>query len=324
MTILVTGGAGYIGSFMTKRLLEDGTDVIVVDNLERGHQDSIESSATFIKGDLRDKVFVESIFERNKIDGVVHFAAYISMGESMREPGMYFDNNVNPAVTLLETMRKHNVSSFIFSSTAGVYGNPAAIPIPEDHPKKPTNPYGESKLLVEQMLKWYQMIYGINYAALRYFNASGASQDGTLGERHDPETHIIPSIIHAALTGNAFTLFGDDYDTPDGTCVRDYVHVLDLVEAHVLALRKIQRDNGGYFFNVGSGKGYSNKEIIEKVQGVSGRTIRITPADRRPGDAGTLVADVQKIQKELAFSAKYSDLDTIITSAWRFHEQKNV
>jgi UDP-glucose 4-epimerase len=322
MTILVTGGAGYIGSFMTRRLLEDNIQVLVVDNLERGHKDAVDPKATFLKGDLRDEAFVKNIFADNKIDGVVHFAAYISMGESMRDPGMYFDNNTNPVRIILEQMHTHAVSSFIFSSTAGVYGNPTVVPIPEDHPKKPTNPYGESKLIVEQMLKWYQMIYGINYAALRYFNAAGASSDGLLGEMHDPETHIIPSIINAAVKGKEFTLFGDDYDTPDGTCVRDYIHVLDLAEAHILALKKIQADKGGYFYNVGTGVGYSNKEVIEKVKEVSGKNVAIAKGERRPGDAGTLVADSSKITRELGFRPKYSDLDTIVSTAWNFH-QKN-
>lgn len=323
MTILVTGGAGYIGSFMTKRLLEEGFQVVVVDSLERGHKDVIDDKATFIEGDLRDKAFLEDLFDKNTIDGVVHFAAYISMAESMKDPDMYFDNNVNPVRIILEQMQKHGVKSFIFSSTAGVYGNPISVPIPEDHQKKPTNPYGESKLLVEQMLKWYQKIYGINYVALRYFNAAGASLDGTLGERHDPETHIIPNIIKAALQGKSFTLFGDNYDTPDGTCVRDYIHVLDLVEAHMLALRKIQKDNGGFFYNVGTGIGFSNKQVVNKVKEVSGKDITIEMSARRPGDAGQLIADSSKIKHELGFDPKNSDLDTIVSSAWNFHSRND-
>lgn len=307
---------------MTKRLLDDGVNVVVADSLERGHKSALDLRASFTQGDLRSKEFVKDLFEQNKIDGVVHFAAYISMAESMEDPGMYFDNNVDPVRLILEQMHHHNVKSFIFSSTAGVYGNPAQVPIPEDHQKKPTNPYGESKLLVEQMLKWYQKIYGINYVALRYFNAAGASLDGSLGEQHDPETHIIPNVIKAALSGDKFTLFGDNYDTPDGTCVRDYIHVLDLVEAHILALKKIQKNNGGFFYNVGTGKGYSNKEVVDKVKEISGKDIVIEMAERRPGDAGQLIADASKIQHELGFSPKHSDLATIVSSAWKFHSKQ--
>lgn len=322
MTILVTGGAGYIGSFMTKRLLDEGNQVIVVDNLERGHKNAVDERAKFTQGDLRDISFVKEVFNKNDIDGVVHFAAYISMAESMKDPDIYFDNNVNPVRIILDQMQKHGIHSFIFSSTAGVYGSPISVPIPEDHQKKPTNPYGESKLLVEQMLKWYQKIYGINYVALRYFNAAGASLDGTLGELHDPETHIIPNIIKAVLDERSFTLFGDNYDTPDGTCVRDYIHVLDLAEAHVLALRKIQKDHGGYFYNVGTGKGYSNMEVVEKVKKISGKPIDVVIEDRRPGDAGSLVADPSKINRELGFNPQHSDLDTIVKTAWAYHQNQ--
>lgn len=319
MSILVTGGAGYIGSFMVKRLLEDGHDVLVADSLEKGHKEAVDEKAILLEGDLRSSDFVKDLFDKNKIDAVIHFAAYISMGESMKEPGKYFDNNVSPVRLILDQMQEKGVSHFIFSSTAGVYGNPTHIPITEDHPKKPTNPYGESKLMVEQMLKWYQKIHGIHYASLRYFNASGASIDGKLGEIHDPETHIIPSIINAALSNTQFTLFGDNYKTEDGSCVRDYIHVLDLVEAHILALHKIQRDKGGYFYNVGTGKGYSNKEVIEKVKEISGKDVAIIVADRRPGDADILVADPSKIKNELQFDPRHSDLTTIVTTAWNFH-----
>ena len=322
MRVLVTGGAGYIGSFMAKRLLEDGGEVIVVDSLERGHQSNVDERATFILGDLRDEAFVKRVFSDHAIDAVVHFAAYISMAESMQHPGMYFDNNIIPVTHILEQMKERNIRSFIFSSTAGVYGNPVSTPIPEDHRKKPTNPYGESKLIVEQLLKWYQMIYGINYVALRYFNASGAALDGSLGELHDPETHIIPRIITAALGGKPFTLFGTDYDTKDGTCVRDYIHVLDLVTAHVLALEKIGKDDGGFIYNVGTGHGFSNKEVIQAVEKISGIDVQVVEEKRRPGDAGTLIADPTKINRELHFSPSHSDLNTIVASAWNFHRSQ--
>lgn len=319
MKVLVTGGAGYIGSFMVQKLLHSDSDVVVVDSLEKGHKEVLPDTVTFIQADLRDKTQIKELFSSHSFDAVIHFAAYISMGESMTNPSKYFDNNVTPVRLLLDQMHEHSVSHFIFSSTAGVYGNPVRTPIPEEHLKKPTNPYGESKLMVEQMLKWYQKIHGIHYAVLRYFNASGAALDGTLGEMHEPETHIIPNVIKAALSNEPFTLFGTDYATKDGSCVRDYIHVLDLAEAHILALHKIMNDKGGHFYNVGTGHGYSNREIIAKVEEISGKKITIKESDRRPGDADELIADATKIQRELNFKPQHSDLHTIIESAWNFH-----
>lgn len=320
MKVLVTGGAGYIGSFMTSRLLDDGHTVVVADSLERGYKDAVDHRATFVKGDLLDRVFVDGLFNEHVFDGVMHFAAYISMGESMQKPGMYFENNVQSAVNLLEAMAGKGVKKFIFSSTAGVYGNPEHLPIPEDHPKRPTNPYGESKLLVEQILPWYQEIHDIGFVCLRYFNAAGAATDGSKGEQHLPESHLIPNIIHAVMRDEAFTLFGSDYDTPDGTCIRDYIHVLDLVEAHMLALLSLEKGEAR-FYNVGTGKGYSNKEVIGMVEKVTTSRVDVLPAKKRPGDAGTLVADVAKIKKELGFTAKYSDLETIVITAWEWHRK---
>lgn len=322
MRILVTGGAGYIGSFMTNRLLDDGYDVTVVDSLEEGYGDSVNPRAQFIKGDLLDRDFVATLFGKNTFDGVLHFAAYISMKESMEKPGKYFQNNVQAAVNVLDEMAKYKCTSFIFSSTAGVYGNPVTIPIPEDHVKHPTNPYGHSKYLVEQILPWYNKIYGVNSVVLRYFNAAGASLDGRLGERHRNETHIIPNIIRAVLMKQSFPLYGTDYETPDGTCVRDYVHVLDLVEAHVLGLKKLMKaDQGGVFtYNVGTGKGFSNRQIVDTVQKISGEKVIVEEKERRPGDAGTLVANVEAIQSGLGFQAKYSDLETIVATAWKWHK----
>lgn len=245
MKILVTGGAGYIGSFMTKRLLEDKHDLTVADSLIRGHKNAIDKKAKFIQGDLSDKKFLEKLFS-TKFDAVIHFAGFISMGESMENPFIYFRNNTFVALKILEEMRKNQIKNFIFSSTAGVYGNPIKVPIPEDHPKNPTNPYGESKLMTEKILNWYQEIYGINFASLRYFNAAGGAMDGSIGENHDPETHIIPKAIISAINGKSFNLFGSDYETRDGTCIRDYIHVIDLVEAHVLALNKLQKKKAGF------------------------------------------------------------------------------
>lgn len=323
MRVLVTGGAGYIGSFMVKRLLDGGYDVTAVDSLEEGYRDSVDPKAEFIQGNLLDKEFVLKVFKENAFDGVMHFAAYISMKESMENPGKYFQNNVQAAVNVLDAMSVSQCKAFIFSSTAGVYGNPTIVPIPEDHPKNPTNPYGHSKYLVEQILPWYKEIFGIGSVALRYFNAAGASSDGQLGEQHRNETHIIPNIIKSVLLKLKFPLYGTDYDTPDGTCVRDYIHVLDLAEAHILGFEKLMKSNADVsIYNVGTGNGFSNKQIIEAVERVSGKKVLVEERGRRPGDAGTLVANVSKIQKELGFHAMHSDLETIVRTAWKWHEKK--
>ena len=323
MKILVTGGAGYIGSFMTKCLLERGDEVVVADSLERGHEEVIDSRAKFYQGNLLDKNFVESLFRENKFDGVIHFAGFISMGESMENPYIYFQNNVFSALNLMEEMVKTGTNNFIFSSSAGVYGNPVKVPIPEDHPTNPENPYGESKLMVEKLMKWYQKTHGLNSVALRYFNAAGAALDGKYGENHNPETHIIPNIITSLLDNKQFNLFGNDYKTKDGTCIRDYIHVLDLVEAHVLAIEKLKSSPGSYAYNVGTGNGFSNKEVIQMVEKVSGQKINVVNSPRRPGDADELIADPSKIKTELKFSPKHSDLETIISSAWQWHSKRS-
>jgi len=268
MKVLVTGGAGYIGSFMVKRLLDDGHDVVVADSLERGHDTSLDKRATFKKGNLLEKSFIAELFSQNSFDCVMHFAAFIAVGESMQDPGLYFRDNVFTTVSLLDAMKEHGVKKFIFSSTGTVYGTPKVNPIPETHEKNPENPYAESKLMVEKILHWYYTVHGIGSAVLRYFNASGAATDGSLGEDHDPETHLIPNAIKAALSNSEFTLFGDNYDTRDGTCIRDYIHVLDLVEAHVLTLKKLEEKNDEYIYNVGTGRGSTNKEVIEMVKKV--------------------------------------------------------
>lgn len=322
MKILVTGAAGYIGSFMVKRLLEDQFEVAAIDSLERGHEEALDARVTLKKGDINDDVFLENVFKDEKIDAIIHFAGYISMEESMRLPEMYFKNNTFTTLMLLEKAVKFSVNKVIFSSTAGVYGNPVKVPISEDHPKNPENPYGESKLMVENILKWFQRIHGVNYIALRYFNACGASLDGEMGEAHDPETHIIPKAIEAVMTGAPFQLFGEDYKTRDGTCVRDYVHVLDLVDAHVLALKKLDSEPGGYAYNVGTGKGFSNKEVVEMIKKVSGVDFEVVIKERRPGDADELVADPTRINTELKFQPKHSDLETIVATAWKWHNKK--
>ena len=323
MKILVTGGAGYIGGFMLKRLLERGDEVVVADSLERGHKEVVDERAKFLQGNLLDDNFVESIFKDNKFDGVIHFAGFISMGESMENPFIYFQNNVFASLKILEEMVKTGTDNFIFSSSAGVYGNPVKLPIPEDHPTKPENPYGESKLMVEKIMKWYGVTKKLNTVALRYFNASGAALDGLMGENHSPESHIIPNIIKALLENREFNLFGNDYKTKDGTCVRDYIHVLDLAQAHLLAIDKLKKSPGNYVFNVGTGNGFSNKEIVEMVEKVSGKKINVKYSERRPGDADELVADTEKIKSELGFTPKYSDLETIVKTAWAWHSKND-
>lgn len=319
MRILVTGGVGYIGSFMVKHLLDNNHEVVVADSGERGYEANVDSRAVFKKGNLLDKEFVKSLFTQH-FDGVIHFAAYISMGESMQNPYIYFDNNIAASLNLLEEMRKNDVNNFIFSSTAGVYGNPTQIPIPEDHSKNPENPYGESKHMVEKILKWYAKTKGLSYVVLRYFNAAGGALDGAMGEKHNPETHIIPAIITAAKANKEFVLFGNDYNTPDGTCVRDYIHVLDLVGAHMLALNKLQHNPGQYTYNVGTGIGHSNKEVIDVVKKITQLPFEVSFKERRPGDADILIADVSKIKNELGFSPEYSDMETIVSSAWEWHK----
>lgn len=319
--ILVTGGAGYIGSFMVRALIEKGYEPIVIDSLERGHKESIPDGVPFYEGKVADKILIQRINEEHNFDGVIHFAGYISMKESMEKPDLYFEQNTFESLKLIENLASLSKNNFIFSSTAGVYGNPVRVPIHEDDNKMPTNPYGESKLMVEKILYWYQKIFGMSYAVLRYFNACGASVDSSNGEMHNPETHIIPVALEALIHDKEFAIYGDDYDTPDGTCVRDYIHVLDLVNAHVLALQKISSSPGGYTYNVGTGKGYSNKEVIGMVEEVTGKKMKIVQKDRRAGDADELIADVSRIKNDLGFEPHYSDLKTIIQTAWDWHKK---
>jgi UDP-glucose 4-epimerase len=323
MKYLITGGAGYIGSFMVKRLLEKGDEVVVIDSLERGHAEAIDNRVKFYNGNLLDKEFIANVFAENKLDGVIHFAGFISMGESMENPYIYFQNNVFSSLNLIEEMVKTNTNNFIFSSSAGVYGNPAQIPIPEQSPTNPTNPYGESKLMVEKIMSWYGKTKKLSTVALRYFNAAGASLDGLMGEQHAPESHIIPNVIKALLENKPFSLFGSDYKTKDGSCVRDYIHVLDLVEAHILALEKLISQPGNYVYNVGTGNGFSNKQIVEMVEKVSGQKVITQNSPRRLGDADELIADAAKIKTELRFDPKYSDLETIVKTAWQWHNKKS-
>lgn len=327
MKILVTGGAGYIGSFMIKALLERGDEVTVLDNLKTGHKDSIDERVKFLLGDILDKNFLAKVLSNNEFEAVFHFAGLISMEESVKNPYIYFENNTFGALNLVEAMARCRVKKLIFSSTAGVYGNPIKIPIPEDHPTNPTNPYGESKLTVEKILSWYGKTFGLNFASLRYFNAAGASLDAKMGEDHVNETHIIPNAIKAALQNREFVLYGNDYNTDDGTCIRDYIHVIDLVDSHILALERLEKEGSlpvgrqGFFYNVGTGKGYSNRQVIDEIKKISGVDFKVRIADRRSGDSEVLVADPTKIKKELKFEPKYSDLETIVKTAWKWHKK---
>lgn len=320
MKIIVTGGGGYIGSFMTQALCSRGDEVYVLDNFERGYKDAVDKRAKICEGDLLDKAFVANAIKQINPEGVIHFAGLISVGESVKKPGLYFETNIMSALNLLEEIKEKDVK-FIFSSTAAVYGNPIKIPIPEDHPKKSTSPYGVSKLMVEDILKWYNQIYGLSFTALRYFNASGAALDGKLGERHNPETHIIPNAIFSAIKNTPFSLFGTNYDTPDGTCVRDYIHVLDLIDAHVLALDKMEEASSS-IFNVGTGKGYSNLEVITMVEKVSDVKLIVEEKERREGDPNELIADPSQIKEKLGFEPKNSDLETVISTAFKWHSSR--
>lgn len=318
MKILVTGGAGYIGSHMIRLLMENGYEVVVFDNLKGGHRDSLPKNCPLVVGDLFDSALLEKTLKEEGISAVMHFAGLISMEESVKDPHKYFKNNAFGALSLFDAMLKSGVKKLIFSSTAGVYGNPTHLPIPEDEPCIPTNPYGESKLAVEKILKWYDKIHGLKSVCLRYFNAAGASLDGLIGEDHRPETHLIPLAIKAAQEKKNFYIFGDDYPTRDGTCVRDYIHVLDLCESHILALKFLENERSE-IFNVGIGKGHTNREVVMMVKEITGVDFKVEIGPRRAGDAVELVASAEKIKRNLGWQPKYSDLETIVKTAWKWH-----
>ncbi len=319
MGILVTGGAGYIGSHCVAALVERGEDVVVADNLSKGHKDALKGGK-FYEGSVADRPFLDRIFTENRIEAVIHFAAFSLVGESMKIPEAYFRNNVGGALTLMEAMIAYQVPYLVFSSTAATYGEPEYTPINETHPKNPSNPYGESKLIVEKMLRWCGGAHGLKYCALRYFNVAGARSDGSLGEDHRPESHLIPLVLEAARGKRpALSLYGTDYPTPDGTCIRDYIHVEDLVDAHFLALDYLKAGNPSAAFNLGNGKGFSNREIIEAARRVTRAPIPVVEEDRRPGDPAVLVASSKKAMEILGWKPKYTRLDDIIASAWNWH-----
>jgi UDP-glucose 4-epimerase len=322
MSILITGGAGYIGSHCAAVLLEQGRDIIVVDNLSRGHREAV-AGGKFYEGDLSDRAFLERVFRTEKIDAVLHFAALSLVGESMAAPELYFRNNVGAGITLIETLLGHGKPPLIFSSTAAVYGEPpSGAPIGEDDPRVPTNPYGESKRAVENMLSWCARAHALRYAALRYFNVAGARADGVIGEAHEPETHLIPVILEAARAGRPVRLFGTDYPTPDGTCVRDYIHVADLVDAHLLALSYLESGGEPTAFNLGNGKGFSNLEIINAARAVTGLDLEVVNEPRRAGDPAVLVASSEKAGAVLGWRPKHTEIRDIIKTAWNWHENR--
>ncbi|HET9121936.1 MAG TPA: UDP-glucose 4-epimerase GalE [Acidiferrobacteraceae bacterium] len=319
MTILVTGGAGYIGSHMVQALLAAGYPVRVLDNLSTGHADAIPSSL-LVRGDIGDAALLNRLFADTPIDAVFHFAGFIQVAESVREPALYYQNNVDGTRVLLDAMRRHAIERLVFSSSAAVYGTPSASPVPETAPFAPINPYGRSKAFVELMLQDYAAAYGLRSVSLRYFNAAGADPAGRLGERHEPETHLIPRILRVAGgQDRGITLFGTDYDTPDGSCIRDYVHVVDLCEAHLLALQYLQQHPGATAFNLGNGTGHSVRAVIAAAQRVTGRSIPVIEAPRRPGDPAVLVASSTRARQELPWQPKYGHLVRIIEDAWRWY-----
>lgn len=318
MAHLVVGGAGYIGSHMVKRLLASGEDVVVLDNLSKGHR-AAAGRADFVRGDLLDRNALDELFASREIEAVYHFAALAYVGESVQDPATYYENNVTGSINLLEAMRAAGVGKIVFSSTAAVYGEPEKSPIAEDVFKDPINPYGRTKLAIEWLLEDYARAYGLKFAALRYFNAAGASSDASIGEDHEPETHLVPIILDVALgKRDHITVFGDDYPTPDGTCVRDYIHVEDLAEAHVLAMKEI--DNRNLNLNLGTGSGYSVKQVIDVAEKVTGRNIPREMGARRPGDPPELVASADRAGQILGWTPRVSDLETIIETAWKWHK----
>jgi UDP-glucose 4-epimerase len=321
MKILVLGGAGYIGSHMVKRLLGDGHYVIVMDNLSRGYRDAVLCD-TFFECDISDEVAISRLFASQSIDAVFHFASFIEVGESVKFSEMYFKNNFEATQCLLKVMVRFNVKYLVFSSTAAVYGKPQYSPIDETHPKRPINPYGESKLMVEEILKEFDKAYGLKSVSLRYFNVAGADPSGELGERHYPETHLIPLILQTASGRNdAVSIYGDDYDTPDGTCVRDYIHVNDIVDAHIKAIEYLKNGNKSAAFNLGNGKGFSVKEVVDAAEKVTAKKIAVKLNARREGDSPTLVADAALAKKILGWKPKFTDVKDIIQHAWNW-EQK--
>lgn len=318
MKIMITGGAGYIGSIVTEQCIGDGHEVLVYDNLSTGHLESVHPQARFVEGDVGDRGLAASLMKDGGIDAVIHMAGFIEAGESMQDPGKYFRNNTARPLELLDAMVDADVRRILFSSTAAIYGDPETELLDESHPQNPTNAYGESKLQFERMLDWYERIHGIRHAALRYFNAAGASEER--GEDHHPESHLIPLVLKTALgQRDHVAIYGTDYPTDDGTCIRDYIHVVDLAQAHLMALERL--DGGNLHYNLGNGRGYSVRRVIETARSVTGIDFKVVEAERRPGDAAVLVASSDRISREVGWQPKHPSLESIIASAWRWHSE---
>ncbi|SNZ04711.1 UDP-galactose 4-epimerase [Terribacillus aidingensis] len=323
MKVLVTGGAGYIGSHAAAMLLEKGHQAVIVDNILTGHLDAVNKNAVFYEGDLRDAAFLDDVFAKEKVDAIVHFAASSLVGESVEDPLKYFGNNVYGMQVLLEAMHKHEVKRIVFSSTAATYGDTNVVPLTEDLDTNPESPYGESKLMMEKMMKWCDQAYGIKFVSLRYFNVGGAHPDGQIGEDHQPETHLIPIILQTALgQRDHISIFGEDYPTEDGTCIRDYIHVMDLIDAHVLALEYLEKGGQSDIFNLGSSQGFSVKEMIDVAREVTGKEIPAQVGPRRAGDPAVLIASSAKAKDVLGWNPTRTDMKDIIGDAWRWHQNR--
>ncbi len=323
MSVLVLGGAGYIGSHTVFELIEKREDVVVVDNLQTGHLKAVHPKAKFYEGDIRDKIFLDNVFKTENIDTVIHFAAFSLVGESMSNPLKYYDNNVYGTKVLLESMIENNIDKIVFSSSAAVYGEPENIPILETDRTEPTNTYGETKLAMEKMFKWVEKAHGIRFVSLRYFNACGAHFSGEIGEDHNPETHIIPLVLQVPCGKREFvSIFGEDYETKDGTCVRDYIHVTDLAQAHILALKYLREGNESNIFNLGNGVGFTVKEVIEAARKITKHEIQAKIEARRAGDPAKLVASSEKARKILGWNPEFTDIEKIISTAWNWHRNQ--
>lgn len=322
MSVLVPGGAGYIGSHIVRALIDRGEDVVVIDNLENGHRQAVHDKARFYEGDIRDREFLDRVLDAEKdIDAVIHFAANSLVGESMTKPLKYYDNNVNGTRILLEALRDHGIRNVVFSSTAATYGEPERVPILETDRTEPTNPYGETKLAMEKMFKWVDKADGLKYVSLRYFNACGADASGEIGEDHHPESHLIPLILQVPLgKRESISIYGDDYPTPDGTCIRDYIHVTDLADAHLKAVDYLRNGNESDIFNLGNGVGFSVKEVVDTARKVTGHEIPATIEARRAGDPAQLIASSDKAKKVLGWNPQHDSLEEIISSAWTWHK----
>lgn len=321
MSILVTGGAGYIGSHTVYKLIEEGRDVVIIDNLETGYQQAIHPKAKFYKGDIRDKEFLNNVFSKEHIEAVIHFAANSLVGESMKNPLKYYDNNLYGTKVLLSSMIENNIKKIVFSSTAATYGEPEKYPIEETDKTEPTNTYGETKLAMEKMFKWTEVAHGLKYVSLRYFNACGAHESGKIGEAHNPETHLIPLILQVPNGKREFiSIFGNDYNTEDGTCIRDYIHVTDLAKAHILAVDYLLAGNESNIFNLGNGKGFSVKQVIDVARNVTKYNIPEVISERRAGDPAILIASSEKAKNVLGWKPEHDSLEEIISSAWKWHK----